>query len=59
MARVESFCWAYDEKRQSYVFQMNRLILALTLVLTLAIVFWLVRARRKPAARPGGTHGPA
>jgi protein SCO1/2 len=55
MQRMQQICYAYDPEGQTYVLQINRIILGVTLVFALGFVAYLLRkgAARKRAAEPG------
>jgi protein SCO1 len=55
MHRVERLCFSYDPQRNSYVFRVNRLILAATLLFLLAFAAVLIFHRHKPKLSTGIT----
>jgi len=50
MQRIQRLCYAYDPAGKTYVFKVNRIILAVTLAGAAIFVLYLLLARRKSAA---------
>ncbi|MHC5012229.1 MAG: hypothetical protein ACYTG6_15015, partial [Planctomycetota bacterium] len=50
--RIQKLCYAYDPEGKTYVFQVNRIVLVVTLLFTGIFLAWLLLRRRKPAPPP-------